>query len=920
MDRFPVFSKSIQVHDFFSNLRKRSGAAPRLVIVSAATAFLLFSAGGAHFAHAGETSTECDHAEAIGGGSLRGASMLANGATLGWLSECPVAVSTNVSCADLFVPERRSASDSPMITVGLAVLPALDDRRHPDPVVFLMGGQGQGFSVLNDLAGLAPLLGRDIITLEQRGTQLADPFFGCPSVNSGVQGIDQVLTSQPSSADPHEIAVCKGEIKQLGIDRDAYDTAASADDLWDLKQLLGVDDWNLFGVSYGGRTAESFLRKHPDGARSLVLDSPQVTGIPIVFGYGRLSKIGSFFSQCAAAEGCRRRFPDLQDHFEQTVARLEQYPVPVIVANELQNLTARAYIRVVTWILYNKPEYSVGQLPAAVIAASGGDYAPLLALEDRYADASSSEPANPGDYPFELGYHIAQQTGMLCKEEYPGLPRRRGQIDLTFPSWWTAATQRVALAEQEAQAWVCDEWRFKPSDPEQGQLPPRNEIPALIVHGDHDTIAPSESQQVLAGSYPNSTRVVFSWTGHAIIERRQACFLPMLVAFIEAPTTAVDTTCAAKVEEPQWLPAARQANEPTSFLNLMHTVIGNQVQDHGFPGCTVHLDLRQVPVGGTVADGFADPSTGRRLTGREPSRMASMTKTYTAAAVLRLFELGKVGLDDGIGQYLTNETRVLLSGGGYELDLISLRQLLHHNSGLPTYVDEMYGHRVAEDPRHRWSRREQIKWALDHNEKPIGAPGETYAYSDTGYVLLGEVIEQVSELEQSRAYRQLLGFDRLDLQHTWFESLEPTPTDLPPLAHQFFGWLDSTDLDPSFDLWGGGGLVATLEDEAMFLRALMTGYLFDQAETLGTMLTIPATNTDARYGMGIFQVEAEDTICWGHSGFWGTSFYHCPLLDVTVASDRYQGITPPLNYDPLQILTTALRINRLAVHPAKQVV
>lgn len=229
-------------------------------------------------------------AAALQGGSefpLRGISkligQLPNGATLRPLDKCPVKTTGNVSCADLIVPERRDVPGSRSITVRAAVLHASDEGLRPDPYVHLMGGQGQGYAVLNELAMLPDLIHRDVITLEQRGTQLALPFFGCPGVEGGLNGIDQNLVSQPSSADPAEIRRCEAEIKQAGIDKNGYDTAASADDLWDLKQLLGIDQWNLFGVSYGGRTAESFLRKHPGAARSLILDSIQVTGIPFIY-------------------------------------------------------------------------------------------------------------------------------------------------------------------------------------------------------------------------------------------------------------------------------------------------------------------------------------------------------------------------------------------------------------------------------------------------------------------------------------------------------------------------------------------------------------------------------------------------------------------------------------------------------------
>lgn len=596
----------------------------RQVVSAALVACLLTGHGG----------IQRTDAAALEGGSefpLRSISKLTgqlpNGATLRPLDKCPVKTTGNVSCADLVVPERRDVPGSRSITVRVAVLHASENGLRPDPYVHLMGGQGQGYAVLNELAVLPDLIHRDVITLEQGGTQLALPFLGCPSVEGGLNGIDQNLVSQPSSADPAEIRRCEAEIEQAGIDKNGYDTAASADDLWDLKQLLGIDQWNLFGVSYGGRTAESFLRKHPGAARSLILDSIQVTGIPLIFGYARLNKIDKFFSRCAAAPGCSQ-FSNLRDRFEQTVTRLELNPVPVLVAGEAQNLTARAYIRVITWILYTMPESAVRELPAAIVTADREeDYAPLLALEERYANVPPSPPPQPDDYPFALGLHIAQQTEVLCAEEYPPLAGLGDNITIPFPDGWAPAVRRVQEFEQQAQAEVCHQWNFKPSDPGQGQLPPLNEVPTLIVHGEHDTIAPSEDDDLLARSFPHSTRVVFPWTGHAIIERRQGCFFPILRAFLESPGKPVNTSCAALIQEPEWLPSSRQVNQPESYQPIMRTVAANQVKDFGFPGRTVHINLQQANISGTVAVGLADPSIRRNLTGREPSRIASMTKT-----------------------------------------------------------------------------------------------------------------------------------------------------------------------------------------------------------------------------------------------------------------------------------------------------
>lgn len=887
----------------------------RQSIFAALVACLLTSYGGIQKVNAAILRNDT---ESIVGTISKLVGQLPNGVTLRPLSKCPVTTTGNVSCADLVVPERRDVPGSRSIIVRVAVLYASEEGRRPDPFVFLMGGQGQGYSVLNQLAAIPDVIQRDAITLEQRGVQLAQPFFGCPSVDGGLSGIDQNLVSQPSSDDPAEIRRCKAEIEKAGIDKNGYDTAASADDLWDLKQLLGIDQWNIFGVSYGGRTAESFLRKHPDAARSLILDSTQVTGIPLAFGYARLRKLDKFFSKCATASGCSQ-FSNLKDHFERTVTRLELHPVPVVVAGQIQILTARAYIRILTWILYIMPESAVHELPAAIVSADREqDYGPLLSLEERYADVPQSPPSQPGDYPFNPDHPTAQQTQVLCAEEYPPL----AGLTIPFPQGWAPAVQRIQEAELQAQAEVCRQWDFKPSDPGQGQLPSRSEIPTLIVHGEHDTIAPSEDDRLLARSYPNSTRVVFPWTGHAIVERRQRCFFPMLRAFLDSPGQSVNSLCAALIQEPEWLPSSPQANQPESYLPMMRTVAANQVKDFGFPGRAVHMDLLQANINGTVAVGFADPATGRNLTGHEPSRIASMTKTYTAAAILRLMEMGRVKLSGAAAEYLTNETHELLRSGGYDPYNITIRNLLQHTSGLPDFNDDLFKQYVVNNPQHQWTRREQVQWALNHSE-PIGVPGTTFAYSDTGYVVLGEIVEQVSGLAQAPAYRKLLNFERLGLRHTWFEDLEPAPTDLPARAHQFAGSIDATGFNPSFDLFGGGGLVSTVEDTSAFLRALMTLRIFDKAETLAIMLAVPSTTNllpaygpGGGYGMGIFRLQLDAETCFGHHGFWGTRFMHCPSSNVSVSCNRYQSEDPVADFDPWEILKTALRINRLALHPA----
>jgi D-alanyl-D-alanine carboxypeptidase len=292
-------------------------------------------------------------------------------------------------------------------------------------------------------------------------------------------------------------------------------------------------------------------------------------------------------------------------------------------------------------------------------------------------------------------------------------------------------------------------------------------------------------------------------------------------------------------------------------------------------------------------------------------RIASVTKTFTAAATLRLVEEGRLALDDPIGEHLAPATVALLRNGGYDPQAIRVRHLLMHTSGLYDYAsDPKFVEYVLTHGRHHWTRAEQVRFAMTHG-KPYAPPGKEFHYADTGYVLLGQIVERTTARPLGSAFRRLLGFEKLGLTHTFLESLEPRPPAARPRAHQYYQRIDATGFDPSFDLYGGGGLVSTVGDLARFYRALLHRHVFERPTTLRIMLGKPNTRRIADLGMGIFSNRfggrsGED--CWGHSGFWGVTVIHCPASDVTVALTVNQAD----NFDrpSQQFVATILRLLR----------
>ncbi len=231
-------------------------------------------------------------------------------------------------------------------------------------------------------------------------------------------------------------------------------------------------------------------------------------------------------------------------------------------------------------------------------------------------------------------------------------------------------------------------------------------------------------------------------------------------------------------------------------------------------------------------------------------------------------------------------------------------------------IDDGFDAAIAADPTHRWTREEQLRFAIDHGE-PYGPPGAVYCYSDTNANLVGELLERETGTTMGAAIRDLVGYDRLGMHHTYQESIEPEPADLPPWSHQYERDVDVLTIDPSVDLYGGGGLVSTCADLARFFRALLRGEVFDDPATLATMTTrlqgVPASDRLATgddpddAAMFLFRASAGDREWWGHDGWWGTTAYTCPELDLTVVAGHQQPYMPK-DFDRMAVLADVLEL------------
>ncbi len=341
---------------------------------------------------------------------------------------------------------------------------------------------------------------------------------------------------------------------------------------------------------------------------------------------------------------------------------------------------------------------------------------------------------------------------------------------------------------------------------------------------------------------------------------------------------------------------AKEELDATFEAFLQEELEGRYLSNEGIAMCVLAPDL-EINWSGTV--GFDSKKKDRELEVQQPFRIASITKTYVATAILRLQEIGKLSVNDPIKSYISEEHLNLLIAGGYSPDSITLNHCLHHTSGLYDYAmgGRAYVETCLNNPKKRWSRTEQLQFAIETGTRTSN-PGERYAYGDTGYILLGEIIERQVDSTLAYGLRSLLGYEKLGLEKTWLESVEAQPEGLLPMAHCYFQNKDALNWDPSTDLWGGGGIVSTTEEMAQYFQALFNHQIYTQQQTLDLMLEKPIyaasynpTKNDRHkdYRKGLWEVTIYGEKAYMHSGLWGTHLLHLPKYNCSIAIKYVNG-------------------------------
>ena len=320
-----------------------------------------------------------------------------------------------------------------------------------------------------------------------------------------------------------------------------------------------------------------------------------------------------------------------------------------------------------------------------------------------------------------------------------------------------------------------------------------------------------------------------------------------------------------------------------ALKNDLGTILDDAVANETTPGVVLHVSAGDEK-GWSTARGIADVAANAAMAPDMQCRAGSIMKTFVATAVLRAIEMGSLGLDD----LLTARLPASVTARIKNADAIQIRMLLDQRSGVPEWVTPEVHQVVATDPEHVWSLDEILDRIAA--QPPAFQPGEQFAYSNSNYILLGEILSGVSK----QSWREVVRSDvlaRAGLEHSTLP--EPGDPACPGCAHGYVpaggNLLDLTRVDPSMaGASGGHGLITTAADLTRFLQALRSGALFDDPSTVDAMFAMqPASDPPlplVGYGYGVMQLSSNDDIVVGHMG---TSAGYTAFMFYAPATDRY---------------------------------
>ena len=431
-----------------------------------------------------------------------------------------------------------SRPDGRTIRLMVAKFPARSPEKRADPVVYLAGGPGDIAPLeVNELIAANFIRDRDILVVSQRGTMFSEPALTCASVDDFARELLGLRFYSEATKRAHLAATeaCHRELVATGADLSAYNSTENAADFADLRKVLGLTTWNVYGTSYGSYLAQTLMRDQPEGIRSVVLDSvlPTTYTIP---GNWRITRTGfdNLFHACAAEPACNAAHPRLEESFTALVNKLEAEPLRQPSATPSPARISRSCSTAGRWSTgcatrtmpcpYSAPRRTslVGSPPAGPRPSR---------RSPRIGQAGRRHPVRVS-LPLATDWPSASPVAKITRSRTPEDLAAAGRE--AFPDYPASVQSEGVGGWAYANEDCRDVWKV-PAAPSAMRQPVASNIPTLLISGSFDTFTSLAGAKAAAARLSNATIISILGVGH-FVSPASPCAQAVIVSFLALRT------------------------------------------------------------------------------------------------------------------------------------------------------------------------------------------------------------------------------------------------------------------------------------------------------------------------------------------------------------------------------------------------
>jgi CubicO group peptidase (beta-lactamase class C family) len=257
-------------------------------------------------------------------------------------------------------------------------------------------------------------------------------------------------------------------------------------------------------------------------------------------------------------------------------------------------------------------------------------------------------------------------------------------------------------------------------------------------------------------------------------------------------------------------------DDEIDFVKIDEYVVSQMEQTH-IPGLSIGIVKGDKLL---YTKGYGNADKGKVVTTQTPFEIGSVSKSFTALAVMQLVEKGKIDLDSPIDNYL-NWFKAYYAN---KPAIITVRQLLNQNSGVPTFHDNDAGEDVS---------IEQVAKEYLNNKKLVSAPGTKFLYSNANYNILGELVQVVSGQTYMEYMEQNI-FVPLKMKHSYVTKEEAVENDLAAGYRTFFGIPVKADLPYFKGNVPSGHIFSCAEDMTHYMSIFVNGGKYEDISILSS--------------------------------------------------------------------------------------